>query len=124
MTETPPPSLFRRLSSLFLGRRKDLRDPGIFHAMALVPFLAWVGLGADGLSSSAYGPEEAFRNLGSHTYLAVGLAALTALTVMVISASYSQIIAEFPAGGGGYVVSTKLLGKYAGVSSGSALLVD
>src|SRR6185369_12539379 len=103
-----------RLTHVFLGRRKDLRDPGIFHSMALVPFLAWVGLGADGLSSSAYGPEEAFRNLGHHSYLAVALAALTALTVMVISASYSQIIEAFPAGGGGYVVSTKLLGKYAG----------
>jgi amino acid transporter len=117
-------SFFDRIGKAFLGRRKDLRDPGIFHAMALVPFLAWVGLGADGLSSSAYGPEEAFRNLGQHTYLTVALAALTALTVLVISASYSQIIEAFPAGGGGYVVSTKLLGRYAGVSSGSALLVD
>ena len=25
--------------------------------------MAWVGLGADGLSSSAYGPEAAFREL-------------------------------------------------------------
>src|SRR5579859_5363505 len=124
MSDPPPPSLFRRLGSIFLGRRKDLRDPGIFHAMALVPFLAWVGLGADGLSSSAYGPEEAFRALGEHTYLTVGLALLTGLTVMVISASYSQIIEQFPFGGGGYVVSTKLLGQYAGVTSGSALLVD
>src|SRR5438445_12231854 len=107
----PAPSLLRRLGRVFLGRRKDLRDPGIFHGLALIPFLAWVGLGADGLSSSAYGPEEAFRNLGHHTYLAVALAALMALTVMVISASYSQIIEAFPAGGGGYVVSTKLLGK-------------
>ena len=31
--------------------------------LALVPLLAWVGLGADGLSSSAYGPDEAFRAL-------------------------------------------------------------
>ncbi len=38
--------------------------------MTLIAFLAWVGLGADGLSSSAYGPEEAFRALGQHTYLA------------------------------------------------------
>ena len=42
--------------------------------MSLIAFLAWVGLGADGLSSSAYGPEEAFRALGEHTYLAVALA--------------------------------------------------
>jgi amino acid transporter len=113
-----------RLAQLFLGRRKDIRDPGIYHRMALIPFLAWVGLGADGLSSSAYGPDEAFRALGTHTYLAVGLALATALTVFVISYSYSRIIENFPAGGGGYVVATKLLGSRVGVVSGCALLVD
>src|SRR3954469_10605523 len=113
-----------RVKRALFGSPRDIHDSRIFHHISLIPFLAWVGLGADGLSSSAYGPEEAFRNLHQHTYLAVGLAGLTALTVMVISASYSQIIEAFPAGGGGYVVSTKLLGKYAGVSSGSALLVD
>ena len=46
----------------------------------LPPFkaIAWVGLGVDGLSSSAYGPEEAFRTLGEHSYLAVGLVFATA----------------------------------------------
>src|SRR4051812_16732944 len=112
------------LKRLFLGRRKDFRDPGIFHSMALIPFLAWVGLGADGLSSSAYGPEEAFRALGEHTYLAVLLALATAVTVVIISWSYSGIIEKFPAGGGGYVVATKLLGERIGLVSGSALLVD
>jgi hypothetical protein len=90
----------------------------------LIPFLAWVGLGADGLSSSAYGPEEAFKALGGHTYLAVGLAALMAGTVLLISAAYRRIIEEFPTGGGGYVVATSLLGPSAGVVSGAALLVD
>src|SRR5579885_2801466 len=112
------------LKRIFLGRRKDFRDPGIFHRMALIPFLAWVGLGADGLSSSAYGPEEAFKALGEHRYLAVGLALATALTVVIISASYSQIIEHFPYGGGGYVVATRLLGEKWGVVSGCALLVD
>ena len=83
-----------------------------------------MGLGADGLSSSAYGPEEAFKTLGAHKYLAVGLALLTALTVLIISAAYRGIIEAFPHGGGGYVVATKLLGRPAGVVSGSALLVD
>jgi amino acid transporter len=92
--------------------------------MSLVAFLAWVGLGSDGLSSSCYGPEEAFLALGQHQYLAVFLALLTALTVFVISASYSQTIDEFPTGGGGYLVATKLLGKYAGLVSGCALIVD
>src|ERR1700744_6404661 len=72
--------LSNRLRRVILGKPRDLRDKRIFHHISLIPFLAWVGLGADGLSSSAYGPEEAFRNLGSHTYLAIGLAAMTALT--------------------------------------------
>src|SRR5262249_22148678 len=112
------------LSRFFLGRRKDIRDPGIFHRMALIPFLAWVGLGADGLSSSAYGPDEAYRQLGAHNYLAVFLTLAMALTVFIISFAYSKIIEHFPYGGGGYVVATKLLGDRVGVISGCALLVD
>jgi amino acid transporter len=112
------------LSRIFLGRRKDIRDPGIFHRMALIPFLAWVGLGADGLSSSAYGPDEAYRALEEHRYLAVGLMLATGLTVFIISYAYSKIIEHFPYGGGGYVVASRLLGSRAGVVSGCALLVD
>ncbi|HEU5042341.1 MAG TPA: APC family permease, partial [Gemmatimonadales bacterium] len=96
----------------------------LHRRLSLAAFLAWVGLGADGLSSSAYGPEEAFKALGQHAYLAVALAALMAFTVLLISAAYRRIIEEFPSGGGGYVVATKLLGPTAGVVSGSALLVD
>jgi amino acid transporter len=92
--------------------------------MSLIPILAWIGLGADGLSSSAYGPEEAFRALGEHTYLAVFLGLATALTVFIISYAYSRIIEHFPHGGGGYIVATHMLGEKAGVVSGSALLVD
>src|ERR1700732_5534066 len=92
--------------------------------MSLVAFLAWVGLGSDGLSSSCYGPEEAFRARGPHQYMAVFLALLMALTVFIISASYSQTIDTFPTGGGGYLVATKLLGRYAGVLSGCALGID
>lgn len=99
-------------------------DPRIFHHVTLVAFLAWVGLGADGLSSSAYGPEEAFKALGSHAYLAVLLALMIAGTVMIISACYSKVIELFPGGGGGYLVATKLLGPRFGVISGCALIVD
>src|SRR5258708_7805376 len=88
--------------------------------MSLIAFLAWVGLGADGLSSSAYGPEQAFRTLGQHTCLALA----TALTALIISASYSSIIEQFPTGGGGYLVASHLLGPRIGVISGCALVVD
>jgi amino acid transporter len=113
-----------RIKDLLLGKPKNLEDPGIFHRVSLIAFLAWVGLGADGLSSSAYGPEEAFKTLGEHTFLAVGLAGLTALTVFIISYAYTRIIEHFPFGGGGYVVASRLLGETWGLISGSALLVD
>jgi len=113
-----------KLKNLIFGKPKELEDPHIFHAVSLVAFLAWVGLGADGLSSSAYGPEEAFKALGHNTFLALLLALATAITVVVISASYMGVIEHFPFGGGGYVVASKLLGEKFGLVSGSALLVD
>jgi amino acid transporter len=112
------------LKQILFGKPRDPTDPRVFHKISLVAFLAWVGLGADGLSSSCYGPEEAFRAIVGHEYLALYLALMTAVTVGVISFAYSLLIEHFPSGGGGYVVSTKLLGPKAGVISGSALVVD
>ncbi|MCC6527226.1 MAG: APC family permease [Polyangiaceae bacterium] len=117
-------SLFGRIRRAVLGAPKDVKDPHAFHKLSLIALLAWVGLGADGLSSSSYGPDEAFKALQEHTGLAVFLAVAAALTVFIISYGYSRIIEEFPAGGGGYVVATKLLGPKTGVVSGAALLVD
>ncbi|HEX7480601.1 MAG TPA: amino acid permease, partial [Polyangiales bacterium] len=116
----PRPSVGR----LVFGAPKDVKDPDAFHKLSLVALLAWVGLGADGLSSSAYGPDEAFRALGEHTGLAFFLALATAATVFIISYGYTRIIEHFPSGGGGYVVASRLLGARVGVVSGSALLVD
>ena len=45
-------------------------------------------------------------------------------TVFIISYGYSRIIEQFPSGGGGYLVASKVLGGPAGVVAGSALLVD
>ncbi len=117
-------SSFSRIRRKLIGAPRDIHDSSIFHRISLIPVLAWIGLGADGLSSSSYGPEEAFRALGEHTYLAVFLAVATALTVFVISYAYSRIIEHFPTGGGGYIVATHTLGEKAGVVSGCALLVD
>lgn len=115
---------FTKIREFLIGAEKSLRDPSLFHKISLIPILAWIGLGADGLSSSSYGPQEAFLALGSHTYLAIFLAIGTAFTVFIISYAYSRIIEHFPSGGGGYVVATHNLGERAGVISGSALLID
>ncbi len=113
-----------KLRDALFGKPRDIKDPSLFHKLALIPILAWIGLGADGLSSASYGPEEAFKALQGHTYLAIFLALATALTVFVISYSYSHIIEYFPSGGGGYIVATHTLSEKAGVISGAALLVD
>jgi len=92
--------------------------------LALAAFLAWVGLGADGLSSAAYGPQEAFLALGPNSDLGLYLAVATAVTVFIIALAYNQVIELFPTGGGGYRVTTSLLGPYAGLVAGAALIVD
>src|SRR3989440_15071 len=119
-----PPTGWQKFKRILLGGPKDFQDPHLFHTLSLAAFLAWVGLGADGLSSSSYGPEEAFKNLGEHQYLAVFLALATGLTVLIISAAYTKIIEHFPFGGGGYIVTSRLIGPRAGVVSGAALLID
>jgi amino acid transporter len=117
-------SLVKHIRNVFIGRAKSPFDHDVFHKMSLIAFLAWIGLGADGLSSSCYGPEAAFLALQGHTYLSVFVAFATVGTVFLISASYSQIIELFPTGGGGYLVASKLLNPSVGMVSGCALLID
>ena len=117
-------NLSGRLKTVLVGKSRNLSDHSLFHKLSLIAFFAWVGLGADGLSSSCYGPEEAFKALNGHIYLSLLVAAATVATVFIISASYSQIIELFPTGGGGYLVASKLLSPGVGVVSGSALLID
>src|SRR5580704_19214465 len=112
------------LKSLVIGREKSLSDRNLFHSISLIAVFAWVGLGADGLSSSCYGPEETFKALGGFTHLSLFVALASVITIVVICASYSQIISLFPTGGGGYLVASKLLSPAAGVVSGCALLID
>jgi amino acid transporter len=116
--------LLTSLYERFLGKSLDPLNPATRHNIVLVAFLAWIGLGADGLSSSCYGPEEAFLALGAHTQLGLYLALATALTVFIIALAYNQVIELFPSGGGGYKVATRLLGPHAGLVSGAALIVD
>ena len=113
-----------RLKNAIIGKAKTIQDKGLFHKLTLVAFFAWVGLGSDGISSSCYGPEEAFRNLSGHTSLAIFVAFGSVLTIVIISSSYTQIINLFPHGGGGYLVGSKLLSPTVGMISGSALIID
>jgi amino acid transporter len=117
-------SAFGTIRRLIIGAPLDPLNPDTRRHIVLIAFLAWIGLGADGLSSSCYGPEEAFLALGEHSELGIFLAIATAVTVFVISLGYNQVIELFPNGGGGYKVATNLLGPHAGLVSGAALIVD
>ena len=117
-------SFNEKLKNTFIGKAKIIQDKGLFHRLTLVAFFAWVGLGADGISSSCYGPEEAFRNLQGHPSLAIFVALGTVFTIIIISSSYNQIVRLFPHGGGGYLVGSKLLSPTTGMISGSALIID
>lgn len=116
--------LLESLKNIFIGKSKTIQDKSIFHKLSLVAFFAWIGLGADGISSSCYGPEEAFRHLQGHPMLAIFVALGTVFTIFIISSSYSQIIKLFPQGGGGYLVGSKLLSPTIGMVSGCALIID
>lgn len=117
-------SIGASLKALVIGPARDLSDHRLFHRLSLVAVLAWVGLGADGLSSSCYGPEEIYKTVAGYPALSLFVALGAVITIVVLCASYRQIIGRFPSGGGGYLVASKLLSPAAGVVSGSALLVD
>src|SRR5579883_886017 len=117
-------SLIKRIKQLIIGHPLNPFNPQILRHVSLIAFFAWVGLGADGLSSSCHGPEEAYIALGAHKHFALYIAIATAITVFVISLGYNQVIELFPSGGGGYKVASQLLGPYVGLVSGAALIVD
>src|SRR3954462_14975486 len=101
---------WKKIQRWVIGAPRDPMHREQREGMALAAFLAWVGLGADGLSSANYGPEEAFLALDGHAHLALYIAGATALTVFLLSLAYNQVIELFPSGGGGYKVSTALIG--------------
>src|SRR3546814_2789862 len=63
-TATLSMSVLHSVRRLIFGKKLDPFDPKTRKHIVLIALLAWIGLGADGLSSSCYGPEEAFLALG------------------------------------------------------------
>ncbi|WP_240755689.1 APC family permease [Nocardioides iriomotensis] len=83
---------------------------------------------SDALSSVAYAPDEIFIMLaiaGASAYVwtwKIGIA--VAVVMLTVVASYRQTVHAYPSGGGDYEVATVNLGRRAGVTVASALLVD
>lgn len=83
---------------------------------------------SDPLSSVAYAPQELLMILllGGLAFLSFApwIAACVILLMVVVVASYRQLVKAYPSGGGDYEVAHKNLGEKAGVIVASALLVD
>ncbi len=83
---------------------------------------------SDALSSVAYAPDEVFLMLsiaGAAQYVYSWKIALAVAVVMLtVVASYRQNVHAYPSGGGDYEVATVNLGRNAGITVASALLVD
>ncbi|MGX7729758.1 APC family permease [Rhodococcus sp. 2H158] len=110
---------------LLLGRpfRSDTLGHTLLPKRIALPVFA-----SDALSSVAYAPEEIFLVLsvaGLSAYVFtpwIGVA--VALVLAVVVASYRQNVHAYPSGGGDYEVATVNLGPTAGLTVGSALMVD
>ena len=83
---------------------------------------------SDALSSVAYAPDEILLTLSLAGLAAYAfswkVAIAVAVVMLVVVASYRQNVRAYPSGGGDYEVATVNLGPNAGLTVGSALMVD
>ncbi|MGW1603622.1 APC family permease [Streptomyces eurythermus] len=101
-------------------------DTGERHRLTAVTGLAALSL--DAMASVAYGPEAialvlaaaGARGLGFTLPVTLAIAALLAVLV----ASYRQVIAAFPDGGGSYAVAKAHLGRRTSLVAAASLVLD
>ncbi|WP_199443216.1 APC family permease [Umezawaea beigongshangensis] len=110
---------------LVVGR--PFRSDRLAHTL-LPKRIALPVFASDAMSSVAYAPEEIFLVLsvaGLSAYaLSPWIGVVVVLVMLVVVASYRQNVHAYPSGGGDYEVATVNLGRRAGLTVGSALLVD
>ncbi|WP_435769221.1 APC family permease [Nocardioides sp. SYSU DS0651] len=110
---------------ILLGRK--LRSAQLGETL-LPKRIAFPVFASDALSSVAYAPDEIFIILalaGVALYsLSIWVALAVALVMLIVVASYRQNVHAYPSGGGDYEIATVNLGPKAGVTVGSALIVD
>jgi amino acid transporter len=119
------PKLGVALKRVLVGRPQ--RSDRLAHTL-LPKRIALPVFASDAMSSVAYAPEEIFLTLSaagviSYAYSPwIGLAVVVVLLTVVTS--YRQNVHAYPSGGGDYEVATVNLGRRAGLTVASALLVD
>ena len=110
---------------ILLGRK--LRSAQLGETL-LPKRIAFPVFASDALSSVAYAPDEIFIILslaGVSAYAWSWWVALAvALVMLAVVASYRQTVHAYPSGGGDYEVAMVNLGQNAGITVGSALIVD
>ncbi len=115
-----------KLKRLLIG--KPLENEALQHEKYSV-FWGLPILASDPISSVAYATEEILLVLVP----AIGLMAFKPLSfisgaivllLVILTLSYRQTIANYPCGGGAYIVANDNLGAHAGVVAGSALALD
>lgn len=121
----PVSKLTTAAKRVLLGR--PFRSDSLGHTL-LPKRIALPVFASDAMSSVAYAPEEIFLVLsaaGVSAYLyAPWVGVAVAFVMAVVVASYRQNVHAYPSGGGDYEVATTNLGPTAGLTVGSALLVD
>ncbi|MER7409321.1 MULTISPECIES: APC family permease [Streptomyces] len=110
---------------LLLGRA--LRSDRLSHTL-LPKRVALPVFASDPLSSVAYAPGEVLLVLsvaGTSAYhFSPWIAGAVVVLMFTVVASYRQNVHAYPSGGGDYEVATTNLGRRAGLTVASALLVD
>jgi amino acid transporter len=118
-------TILNSVKRVVVGRA--LRNDRLVHTL-LPKRIALPVFASDALSSVAYAPDEILLTLALAGVGAVAFSPWVGLTVMVVLltvvASYRQNVHAYPSGGGDYEIATVNLGRHAGLTVASALLVD
>lgn len=118
-------TIFNAAKRVLVGR--PFRNDRLSHTL-LPKRIALPVFSSDAWSSVAYAPDEILLTLALSGVSAVAFSPWVGLAVMVVLltvvASYRQNVHAYPSGGGDYQIANENLGKYAGLTVASALLVD
>ena len=90
--------------------------------------LALAVFSSDALSSVAYATEEILLVLVpaslAFAHFSIPISVMIILLLAILTLSYSQIIFEYPGGGGAYIVSKSNLGEWPGLTAAASLMID
>ncbi|MFJ7749934.1 APC family permease [Arthrobacter sp. NPDC097144] len=118
-------TFFNALKRILVGR--PYGNERLSHTL-LPKRIALPVYASDALSSAAYAPDEILLTLALAGVTAVTVSPWVGLAVIVVLltvvASYRQNVHAYPSGGGDYEIASTNLGKPAGLTVASALLVD